>query len=394
MASTLTLIDQAKRLQAEIVETRRQIHQHPELSFDEHETAKLAAHRLEALGYSVKTGVGKTGVTADFGEGACIGIRADMDALPIEEENEVPYRSKNRNIMHACGHDAHVSCALAAAKLLADAKPPGKIRMLMQPAEEYGDEQGVSGAVRMIEDGALKGLSAVIGQHVDASLPAGTIGIVEGPIMAAVDGFSLTIKGKGGHGAYPESTIDAIVLGAQVVNVIQQIVSRRISALEPAVVTIGAFHSSSTRGNVIAESVRMEGTIRSFSEGVRTKLREELDKAASVARALGGDYELKFELGYPVTVNDPEITAIMRQAAVDLVGEKKVLTMTPKTWSEDFSFMAQEVPGAFMFLGVEFEGDTRSHHSPRFDINESELYVGSAVLAETARRLITHFNTK
>ncbi|MBX9670874.1 MAG: amidohydrolase [Candidatus Obscuribacterales bacterium] len=394
MSTALTAIDKAKQLQDEIVELRRHIHQNPELSFEENETARLASNRLKDLGFQVKDKVGKTGVTADYGKGTLIAIRADMDGLPIAEANKASYCSKNPGVMHACGHDAHVSCALAAAKILSTETLGGAIRMLMQPAEEYGDEEGVSGAVRMLEDGALEGVSAVIGQHIDASLPAGKVGILNGPVMAAVDGFSLTIKGKGGHGAYPETTIDAIVIGAQVVEIIQQIVSRRVSALEPAVVTIGSFRSSSTRGNVIAEEVYMEGTIRSFNQATGALLRAELERAASVARVLGGDYELKFHLGYPATVNNDEIAGVMRAAAIDLIGPDNVIDIRPKTWSEDFSFFAQKAPAAFMFLGAEIEGDRRSHHSPNFDIDESGLYIGTAILAETAKRLIGHFNER
>ena len=388
-----TTIDRARNLQKEIVDLRRLLHEQPELSFQETETARIAADRLEGLGYKVKRGVGKTGVTADLGKGdRLVAIRADMDALPIEETNPVPYRSKNPGVMHACGHDAHVSCAIAAARMLGEdlsaGQNEGRVRMLMQPAEEYGDEDGKSGALRMLEDGALEGVAAVIGLHIDASLPAGKVGILEGPVMAAVDGFSLTIKGRGGHGAYPETTIDAIVIGSYVVQAIQQIVSRRISALEPAIVTIGSFSSSSSRGNVIAEEVKLEGTMRSFSEEVRELLRQELDRAASISRAMGGDYTLKYELGYPTTVNESETTRVMRQAAIDLLGEENLVSIKPRTWSEDFSFFANEVPGAFMFLGAEIAGDRRSHHSPTFDIDESGLYVGSAVLAETARRLM------
>lgn len=392
--TTMTTIDQAKELQKEIVELRRHLHKHPELSFEETETAKLAARRLDELGYKVREKVGRTGVTADIGKGTTIAIRADMDALPIAEENDVAFKSANQGVMHACGHDAHVSCALATAKILAGNVPQGRIRMLMQPAEEYGDDEGKSGAFRMIEDGCLEGVSAVIGQHVDATLPAGKVGILTGPIMAAVDGFSLKIKGKGGHGAYPETCVDAIVIGAMVVQAIQQVVSRRISALEPSIITIGAFHSSSTRGNVIAEEIHMEGTIRSFSPEIRQQLRTELDRACQIARTLGGDYELKYELGYPTTVNHAEPTEIMRQVALDLIGPEGIVEIKPRTWSEDFSLFANEVPGAFLFLGVEKDGDRRSHHSPKFDIEESGLYVGTAILAETARRLITHFDSK
>jgi amidohydrolase len=382
----------AKQLQNEIVDLRRHLHSHPELSFQEHETAKLVAKKLSELNYKIKTGVGKTGVTGDFGSGKAIAIRADMDGLPINELNNVQYRSKNNGVMHACGHDAHVSCALAAAKMLSGNAQKGKIRMVFQPAEESADEEGKSGARRMLEDDALNGVSAIIGLHVDASIPAGKIGLISGPTMAAVDLFRVKVFGKGGHGAYPETTVDAVVLGSHVIQAIQQVVSRRISALDAGIVTVGSFQSSSVRGNVISDHVDLEGTIRSFNLDIRKKLMEEVERACSVAKALGGDYQLNWEFGYPTTVNNPDVTAIMRQTAVDLIGEENVLEIRPRTWSEDFSMFAEVVPGSFMFLGVEIDGDRRSHHSPTFDINESGLYVGSAVLAETAQRLAIELN--
>jgi amidohydrolase len=212
--------------------------------------------------------------------------------------------------------------------------------------------------------------------------------------MAAADSFVITILGKGGHGAYPETAIDAVVIGAQVVQAIQSIVSRRISALDPAIVTIGSFHSSSTRGNIISESVRLEGTFRTFSQSVREHIIAELERACSLARVLGGDFKIEYELGYPTTVNNPEVTTIMRQAAIDLIGEDNVIAIKPKTWSEDFSMFAEKIPGAFMFLGAEMQGSTREHHSPTFDLDESGLYIGPAVLAETAKRLVKHYNAK
>lgn len=389
MSTKTAVVENARDLLPEIIKDRRYLHEHPELSFAEFETAGFVSKRLSELGYAVKEKVGRTGVTADIGTGKTIAIRADMDALPIEEANDSTFKSKNHGIMHACGHDAHVGIAMACAKLLAKDKPQGRIRMLMQPAEEFGDDEGVSGAPRMIEDGALEGVSAAIGLHVDASLPAGKVGILAGPTMAAVDEFVISIKGRGGHGAYPEKTVDAVVLASHVVLAIQQIIARRVSALDSAVVTVGAIKSSSTRGNVIAEDVEMIGTFRTFSQQVREVIMKELEAACSVARALGGDYTIKYYLGYPTTVNDPEMAGIMLSTAIDLLGKENVVEIAPRTWSEDFSFFANQVPAAFMFLGVAIDGDLRSHHSPDFDIDESGLYVGAAVLSETARRLIS-----
>lgn len=389
MSTKTTVVENARDLLPEIIKDRRYLHEHPELSFAEFETAGFVSKRLSELGYIVKEKVGRTGVTADIGKGKTIAIRADMDALPIEEANESAFRSKNHGVMHACGHDAHVGIAMACAKLLAKDKPQGRIRMLMQPAEEHGDDEGISGAPRMIEDGAIEGVSAAIGLHVDSSLPAGKVGILSGPTMAAADEFEISIVGQGGHGAYPEKTVDAVVLASHVVLAIQQIIARRVSALESAIVTIGSVRSSSTRGNVIAEEVELRGTFRSFNPKIRELIMKELEAACSVARALGGDYRIKYFLGYPTTVNDSEIAGVMRSAAIELFGEEGVVEIAPRTWSEDFSFFANQVPAAFMFLGVAIDGDLRSHHSPDFDIDESGLYVGAAVLSETARRLIS-----
>lgn len=388
-------LTRAKSLEDKLIEMRRYLHQYPELSFNEHKTAKLMDEKLQSYGYATKSGVGKTGVLANLGkQGPIIAIRADMDALPIDEINPNAYISKNPTVMHACGHDGHMACGLATAEMLAERELPGRVRMVMQPAEEATDADGKSGAWRMLEDDALDGVSAIIGLHADASLPAGKVGIIAGPAMAACDGFVITITGKGGHGAYPETTIDAVVLGAQVVQAIQQIVSRRVSALEPAIITIGSFHSSSTRGNVISETVTLDGTFRTFSQTVREQIMVELDRACSIARVMGGDYHISYELGYPCTVNHPEVTEVMRQAAIDLIGKENVIAVQPKTWSEDFSMFAEKVPGSFMFLGAEMTDVTRSHHSPDFDLNESGLYVGSAILAETARRLMDYYKDK
>jgi amidohydrolase len=390
--SHLSTLEKAKKLQHEIVEIRRHLHANPELSFCEEQTANLVAEKLSALGYKVKSGLGKTGVIGDLGSqpGPKVAIRADMDALPIDESPDRIYRSKNQGVMHACGHDAHVACALAAAKIWAGwaNDVSGSLRLLMQPAEEFRDAEGKSGAYRMIEDGALEKVRSIIGLHMDASLPCGKVGISAGPVMAAGDAFKVTITGKGGHGAFPENTVDPVVIGAQVVQAIQQIVSRRISALDVAVITVGSFQSSSTRGNVISDHVELLGTIRTFNPHIRKTIFDELEKACSIARILGGDYRIDYETGYPATVNEPRTTETMRQVAIDLIGEDNVIALPPKTWSEDFSMYQELVPGAFMFLGCEIAGDRRSHHTATFDIEESGLYIGSAILAETAKRLL------
>jgi amidohydrolase len=386
----MTVLDQAREMQKDIVELRRHIHMNPELSFKETKTAALAAEKLKELGFTVKTGVAQTGIVADRGTGGqLIAIRADMDGLPVVETNKVDYKSKNEGVMHACGHDAHVSCALHAAKILSRQELGGRLRMIMQPAEEDVDADGRSGAFRMIEQGAMEGVAAVIGLHMDASIPAGKVAIQPGPVMAAQDGFRVVIKGKGGHGAYPEATVDSVVLASFAIQAIQQIVSRRIAAVDPAVVTIGSIQSDSKRGNIISENVELLGTIRSFSETIRQKLIDEVERACSVVRALGGDFEIEYETGYPATVNDPQVTDVLRKVACELIGEENVITVPPKTWAEDFSMLAQAAPGAFMFLGGEIKGDRRAHHSPTFDLDESGLYIGTAVLAETARRLMT-----
>lgn len=390
MSGTKTgMLERARELQPDIIETRRYFHQHPELSFQETETAKINASRLKDLGYAVQTGVAKTGVVGNIGTGKIIAIRADMDGLPIEETNNLPFASANQGVMHACGHDAHMACGLAAAKLLSsESNLVGAVRILMQPSEENVDDELKSGAMRMIEDGAMEGVSAVIGLHVDSSLPAGKVAIMPGAVMAAADVFRITIIGKGGHGAYPESTIDAVALSAQVINALQQIVSRRIAAVEPAVLTIGSVSSSSTRGNIISETVTLLGSIRSFNDATRNKLKEEITKACNITRALGGDFKLEYQLGYPATVNNATVAILMNEVSRELIGEENVITIPPKTWSEDFSVLAQAAPGAFMFLGCEVKGDRRSHHSPNFDVDESHLFLGPAILAETAKRLM------
>ncbi|MGC8838657.1 MAG: M20 metallopeptidase family protein [Anaerolineae bacterium] len=385
------LWQRAQALQEPLREIRRRVHQHPELGFQEVETARLVAEHLRRLGLGVREGVGRTGVVGTLGSGQpCIALRADMDALPIQEANEVPYASRRPGVMHACGHDAHVACLLGAAMLLAEAPPSrGQVRFLFQPCEEGGDAEGKSGAVRMVEDGAMEGVEAVVGLHVTSELERGQVGFRAGPLMAAADRFVATIRGRAAHAAYPHRGVDAIVLAAQVVLALQTVVSRRLSPLDPGVITVGVIRGG-VRSNVVADEVHMEGTIRSFTPEVRALLAAGLRDACRIVEPLGGSYDLQVVEGFPVTSNDPDLTALVRAAAVEVLGEAHVREIAPEMGSEDFSFLAQRAPGCYFYLGTRTPGEPpRPAHSPTFDIDEAALPVGAAVLAAAALRFLS-----
>ncbi len=383
-------MDKARSIEDLIIAWRRDIHMHPELGFEEVRTSRLVADTLRDMGIEVEVGVGKTGVVARLGEGKpAIGIRADMDALPIQEENNVPYASQTPGVMHACGHDAHTAMLLGVAKMLNEMpdRPAGEIRLLFQPCEEKQDSEGKSGASRMIDDGALQGLDAVIALHVASEDPAGKIEIGSGYLMAAADRFIATITGVGCHGASPHTGVDPIFLQAQVVNAIQGIVSRRVKPIEPAVITIGSIHGGNAH-NVIPAEVKLEGTIRSYSEETRQLLHGELDKAFSIVRAMGGDYTLTIKQGYPSLNNHQKVAELIRQVAVESLGEAALKPAEPTMGAEDFAYMIQKAPGAMFFLGARIGDEHRPHHSPVFNIDESVLHIGAAMLAETACRLL------
>lgn len=384
------LLQRAQALQEALREIRRTVHQNPELGFQEVETARLAAEHLRRLGLVVREGVGKTGVVGTLGGGRpCIALRADMDALPIQEENDVPYASRRPGVMHACGHDAHVACLLGAAMLLAEDPPArGQVRFLFQPCEEGGDAEGKSGAVRMIEDGAMDGVDAVVGLHVTSDLDRGQVGFRAGPLMAAADRFVATIRGQAAHAAYPHRGVDAIVLAAQAILAIQTVVSRRLPPVEHGVVTVGLIRGG-VRSNVVAGEVYMEGTIRSFTPEAREQLLAGLHASCRVVEPLGGSYELVLKEGFPVTYNDPDLTALVRAAAVSLLGEAQVREVPPEMGAEDFSFLAQRAPGCYFHLGIRTPGEPpRRAHSPTFDVDEEALPVGAAVLAAAALRFL------
>lgn len=382
------MLEQARAIQAQLIDWRRRIHQHPELGFQEFQTAALVAHVLESLGFRVRTGVGRTGVIGELGQGPpIIAIRADMDALPIQEANEVPYTSQVPGVMHACGHDAHTAMALGVATLLARQTFPGTLRLLFQPAEEVSDDEGLSGAPRMVEDGAMEGVEAILALHVNAQQPTGDILVEAGPASAGVDSFYATIIGQGMHGAYPHYGTDPLYLAAHVVLALHGIVSRRLDPLEPAVVSIGTIHGGQVT-NVIPEQVELSGTIRYKKPEVQQLLHTEIERALEVARALGGDYQLKIEIGSPPMINDEKMVHLVRQVVTDLLGAGHLKPSPKGMGAEDFGSFSSLAPGVMFGLGCRIEGDERLGHNPRFDIDEACLPIGTAILAEAALRLL------
>ncbi len=391
-----TMLIRAQTLAPELTRLRRDIHSNPELGFQEVRTASLVADTLNEIGaIDVRTGVGITGVVGELGknEGPTIAIRADMDALPIHERNDVTYRSQNEGVMHACGHDAHTAILLGAAQLLhqdmLENEWLGNIRFLFQPSEEAFDENGVSGATAMIDDGALDGVDAVIALHVWSASPAGEVYLHDGMSLAAVDTFDAWVRGDGGHGAYPHTGSDPLAMLAPILSSLYAIPSRRINPLSPVVVSLGQIEGGKIH-NVIPNEVYLKGTIRSFYSEVREQLWSEIERALKLSEELGGSYELKIIKGYPAMDNDPQINLWLHDVAIDLTGASSVQHMPFGMGAEDFAYMTQQKKGAMFMLGAAIaDGVKREHHTAGFDIDESVLPLGSAILAETARRFVT-----
>src|SRR3990172_8332624 len=374
------MLKQAHALTEEIIEWRRDFHMHPETGFDVHRTARIVADELEKLGYRVRRRVGKTGVVADLGEGGpLVAIRADMDALPLQEMNDFEYKSTIDGKMHACDHDSHTAMALAAANILSKEKFPGTVRFLFQPAEEVADEEGKSGAQRMVEEGAAEGIDFVIAQHIDPLTPVGTLGIHAGPASGGVDSWFGTIYGKGGHAAHPDKAIDTFYLTAHVILALNAIVSRRLDPFATAVVSIGSLNGGFTE-NVIPESVRITGTLRYADPVVHLQIREEIERAFEIAKTLGGNYGLKFEFGGPPMINDEHVSEVIREVAVDLLGKENVHNGHKTLGAEDFGSFMEHAPGAMFTIGVRKQGheDYPLHH-PKFDLDERALPLGTAV---------------
>ncbi|NNF39638.1 MAG: amidohydrolase [Gemmatimonadetes bacterium] len=388
------LLPRAQALAPKLTAIRRDLHRHPELGFQEHRTAGIVEAHLRGLGLEPTTGVGRTGVVVDIagGDGPTVAVRADMDALPIHEDATHDYRSTTDGVMHACGHDAHTAGLLGTAELLVAARDagrlPGTARLLFQPCEETIDDEGKSGATRMLEDGALEGVSAVTGLHVGGNLPSGKFFVAPGPIMGGGAEIVVEVTGRSAHAALPHEGIDAIVLAAQGILGVQTAVSRRISPMAQGVVSFGHIEGGSAP-NVLADHVRLHGTLRYFDEGVRDTLMEVVRGAFEGLRSQGGGALVDFRPGYPPVVNDPAATEVVGQALTAEFGPDAVWPMPPVLLAEDFGFLARAVPGVFFWLGAA-PLEPRQHHHPRFDIDESVLPLGATALARAALALLSH----
>lgn len=383
--------EEVKEIKKSIISNRRDFHKYPELGFKEIRTSKIIAQKLSSYGLDVQTGVGKTGVVATLtgnADGKTIALRADMDALPIQETGDLPFKSVNDGVMHACGHDGHISMLLGAAKILSSMKDQinGTVKFIFQPAEE-----GLGGARYMIEDGVLNGVDEIYGAHLWNYQHYGTIGVKPGPIMAAADLFDIVIEGKGGHGATPHGTVDAIIVASQIIQSLQTIVSRNTNPLESTVVTVGKINGG-YNFNVIADQVSMQGTTRAYTENnrqlIKTRMSELLD---GIGNAFNAKITLNYKDGYPPVINNEECAEKLLSAATKVVGDgagSPYLSMG----GEDFSYFVNEKPGCFFFIGSapkDRELLSTPHHCSHFDIDEDALLVGTNTFVQLIEDLLT-----
>jgi len=377
------IISRAKELSNYVITFRREFHMYPELKYEEERTSRIVEEELKSLGYrTIKTA--KTGVIGilDTGKpGKTVALRADMDALPIQEENDVPYKSKIPGKMHACGHDAHTAMLLGAAKILSKIKDElrGKRKLIFPPAEEGG-----LGAKKIVEEGHLEDVDAIFGMHVWAGLESGKLGIREGPILASADAFKVIIKGKGGHGASPHLSVDPIVVAADIVNALQKIISREVNPFQQAVISVCKI-SAGTTFNVIPEIAEMLGTIRTLSPDLREKIIERMTaivEGYSKAMRCEATFEITEE-NVPVTINDEKLAEFARKILSEAFGADTIVKQDPEMGAEDFSFYANKVPGLFVVLGIKNEdkGIVYPHHHPKFDVDEDVLWMGTATYA-------------
>jgi amidohydrolase len=371
----------------EVIAIRRHIHRNPELSFKEFETASFIISKLEEYGISYEDKIATTGIVAlikgNDPDHKTVALRADMDALPILEQNTMDYCSANEGIMHACGHDAHMACLLGAAKVLNTLKSDfsGTIKLIFQPSEESYP----GGAKVMIEEGVLNNPApaVIFGQHVFPELEAGCIGMRPGKYMASTDEVFITVKGKGGHAAIPDKVIDPVLIASYIVIAMQQIVSRKSSPVMPTVISFGKI-SSDGKTNIIPDEVKLEGIIRTFDVEWRSEIKAQIEKiAGGIAESMGGSCEVFIDQGYPAVVNDEALTARAWDYAIDYLGEARVKALEMRMTAEDFSYFAQKIPGCFFRLGTrnDEKGITSNLHSATFDIDESSLETGMGIMA-------------
>jgi amidohydrolase len=378
----MPIVNRVADLQPDIQAWRRDIHEHPELLYDVHRTAAFVAERLREFGCDeVATGLGRTGVVGVIrgrkpaGEGDIrgIGLRADMDALPVAEATELPYASKTPGKMHACGHDGHTAMLLGAARYLAETRNfAGDAVVIFQPAEEGG-----AGAAAMIRDGLLNrfAIDQVYGMHNGPGIPVGSFAIRSGPIMASTDAVDIRIEGRGGHAARPHISIDSVMVGAQLITALQSIVSRSVDPLESAVVSMCEFHAGNAR-NVIPQTAELRGTVRTLTPEVRALVERRVrDVVEGVARMTGAKIDLKYERGYPVVVNHASQTDLAIQVAKEVAGDANVQEMPPMMGGEDFAYMLEQRPGAFIFCG---NGDSAGLHHPAYDFNDDAIVFGTS----------------
>jgi len=390
-----------RSLQPQLVEWRRRLHQKPELGFKEKLTSEFISQKLQEWGIEHQTGIAQTGIVAVIKgnhppeelnpKSKVLAIRADMDALPIQELNEVSYRSQHDGVMHACGHDGHTAIALGTAYYLHQNRDSfsGTVKIIFQPAEE-----GPGGAKPMIEAGVLKNpdVDAIIGLHLWNNLPLGMVGVRTGALMAAVELFSCTIVGKGGHGAMPHQTIDSVVVAAQIVNALQTIVARNVNPIDSAVVTVGELHAG-TAENVIADTARMRGTVRYFNPAYDGFFQQRIEQMiAGICQSHGAKYDLEYWSLYPPVINDAGIAELVRSVAQEVIETPIGVVPECQTMGgEDMSFFLQEVPGCYFFLGSANPALDLAypHHHPRFDFDETALAMGVEIFVRCVERFLT-----
>lgn len=379
-------LSQANNLKDNIIKWRRHLHQNPELSFEEHETVQFVKEKLEKLNFEIDYPVAKTGLVATLRgntEGPTVAIRADMDALPIQEESDVEYKSTVEGVGHLCGHDAHTAILLGVAHIISEQPlKKGNIKLLFQPAEE-----GYGGGQVMVKEGVLKNpdVDVVAGLHVHPTIKTGETSITEGFATACTDSFDIKIIGKGGHAAHPHLSIDPIAISSTVIASLQQIVSRNIDPLENIVLTIGTIEGGFAR-NVIAPEVRMEGTVRLLNPELRSKVKETMHEYLNgVTSGMGASYEMEYTYGYPSVYNEPSLIPTLRSTVDKILGKGQLLDVNPSMGGEDFSYFTREVPGVFFRLGTNGGEDTGyPNHHPKFNVDEDALPYGAAILTQFA----------